>query len=208
MSVENLGAVLAGQRFSYILEITCQKGSLLMSSFIAFIVPVIMLCVYVGINLYLSYGIYRGLRRCFPRLSPGLVIAFFLLMAVVLILGFVRSMLPIPSVLRNALGVVSSYWMGLFVYLLLFTLFSDIVYIMIKWFSPDFCLRAYFTLAAVVMALATSVYGVWHSNDFQHVTYDVTIASDEQMEDTKLVLISDLHLGAVGSENRLEGIVS
>ena len=43
-------------------------------------------------------------------------------MTAVMIFGFIRSMLPLPSAIRKVLGTLSSYWMGFFVYLLLFVL--------------------------------------------------------------------------------------
>lgn len=173
----------------------------------AIVLFVLMLLLFGGINLYLSCSIHRCLRYVFPHLSIGYVISFFLLMTLVMILGFVRSMLPIPSSLRNVLGTASSYWMGVFVYLLMYMLLADGLYLIFKCFLPFSRLRVLLALAAVVFALGTSGYGVWHANDLQHVSYDVALPSNESMEETKLVLISDLHLGAAGSERRLEKIV-
>lgn len=160
-----------------------------------------------GVNLYLSYRVHQCLREVVPQFSMGYSIAFFFLMALVMICGFARSMLPIPSSVRNVLGIVSSWWMGIFVYLLLYILLSDTLYIILKCFFPGSHLRAALVLAAVVCALGISAYGVWHAGDIRSVSYDVTLASGDQGKRTKLVMISDLHLGAVGSEKRLAKIV-
>jgi len=123
-----------------------------------------------------------------------------------MILGFIRSMLPISPVLRNVLGTVSSYWMGIFVYLLLFMLLADVLYLILRCFLPVSPTRFLTILAAIVFAIGTSAYGFVHANDLQHVSYDVPV-SDMHAEETKLVMISDLHLGAVSSEKRLAKIV-
>lgn len=160
-----------------------------------------------GVSLYLSHRIYQGLHAFFPQVSREWIIAFFFLMALVMILGFVRSMLPIPSFLRNMLGTLSSYWMGFFVYLLLFMLLADGLYMFAKCIFHTSLLRSISVLMAVVLAIGTSGYGVWNTNILRQVSYDITLSSDQSVREMKLVLISDLHLGAVGSEKRLDKIV-
>lgn len=160
-----------------------------------------------GVSLYLSHRIYQGLHAFFPQVSREWIIAFFFLMALVMILGFVRSMLPIPSFLRNMLGTLSSYWMGFFVYLLLFMLLADGLYMFAKCIFHTSLLRSISVLTAVVLAIGTSGYGVWNTNILRQVSYDITLTSDQSAREMKLVLISDLHLGAVGSEKRLDKIV-
>lgn len=160
-----------------------------------------------GVSIYLSHRICQGLHAFFPQVSREWIIAFFFLMALVMILGFVRSMLPIPSFLRNMLGTLSSYWMGFFVYLLLFMLLADGLYMFAKCIFHPSLLRSISVLTAVVLAIGTSGYGVWNTNILRQVSYDITLTSDQSAREMKLVLISDLHLGAVGSEKRLDKIV-
>lgn len=176
-----------------------------MPSFSVIAVFVLMFSLLGGVSLYLSHRVYQGLHHFVPQISRGWIIMFFAAMTLVMIFGFVRSMLPLSAALRNMLGTVSSYWMGIFVYLLLFMLLADGLCMVLKFFFPISHFLS--VAAAVVLALATSVYGVWHANDLQHVTYDIFLSDSAHTKDTRLVLISDLHLGAVGSEKRLESIV-
>ena len=168
---------------------------------------VLMFSLLGGVSLYVAYRVHQCLRYFFPQISMGYAITFFFLMTLVMILGFIRSMLPIPASFRKVLGTASSYWMGIFVYLLLFLLLSDVLYLIVKSFLPVAHLRIVTILAALVFALSTSAYGIWHANDLQHVSYDVSLSDDTSIKETRVVLISDLHLGAVGSEKRLESIV-
>jgi len=177
-----------------------------MLSFSTIAVFVLMFSLFGGINLYLSHRIHQCLLHFFPKCSKWYTVAFFLAMMLGMILGFIRSMLPISPVLRNVLGTVSSYWMGIFVYLLLFMLLADVLYLILRCFLPVSPTRFLTILAAIVFAIGTSAYGFVHANDLQHVSYDVPV-SDMHAEETKLVMISDLHLGAVSSEKRLAKIV-
>lgn len=178
-----------------------------MLSLSAIAVFVVILSLFGSINLYMSHRIHQCLHSFWPQLPKGCVIGFFLVMMLVMIAGFVRSMLPISSSIRSVLGTVSSYWMGLFVYLLLFLLLADFLYLLLKGFLPAFPLRILSILAAVVFTAATCTYGIWHANHPRHISYDVSLSSSAPAEEIKLVMISDLHLGAVGSEDRLERIV-
>ena len=178
-----------------------------MSSFSAVSAFVFMFSFLGFITFFLSHRVYQGLHHLIPHVSRGWIIVFFAAMTLVMIFGFIRSMLPLPSSIRKVLGTLSSYWMGFFVYLLLFVLLAEVLQLLLRWFLPIRPLRAFTVLAAVILALGTSVYGVWHANDLRHVSYDVSIPSEMRADEIKLVLISDLHLGAVGSEERLEKII-
>lgn len=169
--------------------------------------PLLMLSLLGGIHLYLGVRIHQGLKYFFPLLSRGWVISVVLIMALVLILGFVRSMLPVPAVIRRVLGVASSYWMGFFVYLLLYMLLADILRLLLCRIIPSVPLKSLLPLAATGIALATCVFGIVNANELCHVSYDVSPTSKASESETRLVMISDLHLGAVGSEKRLEKIV-
>ena len=102
-----------------------------MLSFSTVAVFAFMLALIGGINVYLACRVHQCIRALVPQASVGYAIAFFLLMAVVMIVGFARSMIPMPAALRNALGVVSAYWMGIFVYLLLYVVLAEAAYLVL-----------------------------------------------------------------------------
>ena len=136
-----------------------------MLSFSTVAVFVFMLALIGGINVYLAFRVHQCIRALVPQASVGYAIAFFLLMAVVMIVGFARSMIPMPAALRNALGVVSVYWMGIFVYLLLYVVLAEAAYLVLRCFVSGTNLREWTVLAAVVLTITTSAYGIWHAND-------------------------------------------
>lgn len=155
-----------------------------------------------GSNLYLARRIYQFLNHFFPSLPFAALIGLFLVLVLVLTLGFTRSLLPLPASVKQVLGVANACWMGVFIYLLLFFLLVDGAYLLTRLFCPVD--RFFFLAAALVLTAAVSGYGFYHATDLQQKDYDIVIPGAEDMT---IVLISDVHLGAVGSEKRLPEIV-
>ena len=159
-----------------------------------------------GLGFYLARRLHQALTLFFPRLPFRPVVALLLVLTAVLAGGFLRSMLPVPQGVRDALGVISAYWMGLWVYLVLFTLGADALRLVLRAVlnTDPARLRGVCALAAAAAALITAGAGFFHAQRINHVTYDIHVGMEQPMT---VLLISDLHLGAVGSEGRLEAVV-
>lgn len=162
---------------------------------------IVMLSLIGGSNCYIAARVHRFLHTLLPGIPFGVYLALFLLLAVLMILGFIRSMLPLPAGIKNILGTVSLYWMGIFIYLLLFLVLTDLLSLP---FGQK--IRALAVPAALVCTAAVCCYGFFHATQLRQVDYDITL-EDRTLEETRIVLISDVHLGALGSEKRLPKIV-
>ena len=163
----------------------------------------IMLTLFGGISYYISRRIFQGLIGFMPRLHFGFVLGFFLLMTVVMLTGFAASMLPIHQKARLILNRVGMYWMGIFIYLLIFTILTDVTALIFR-ISGFYAIR----MACIVMlSLAVSLYGACHVNKIYKVSYEVTTEGKTDVSDMNIVMISDLHLGSIGSEKRLDKVV-
>ncbi len=164
--------------------------------------PVVM----IAAHYYIARRWYTALSPRFPRLRRWHLVAGLMTPAVLMMLGFARSMLPLPGWLKQGLGVLFAYWMGVFIYLLLFTLLAEFTLLAVRLcHRHSATLRLAVTAVAVVLALSTAAYGFIHACQIQVTRYTVPVEAD--LSDLKLVLVSDLHLGAVGSESRLETVV-
>lgn len=157
------------------------------------------------LGYYLSRRIFQGLTYFLPRLKFWHVLVFFQAMTLWMLLGFASSMLPVSPGAKQILNRICMSWMGVFIYLLMFTVLGDLLGLAFKR-TPAF--RAIRMVCVVVLALATVVYGRIHVNQIQVVTYEVTVQNKTDISDMNIVLISDLHLGALGSEERLSRVVS
>jgi len=181
-----------------------------MSASAMFLPVLILTAVLGGATYYFAQRFTQIIRYFAPRFPLWVCLCLFALLMLALVAGFFRSMMQLPDGLRQALKVISAYWMGAFVYLLLFFVLCDaallaggLFKLIPRPFSP--LTRCVSAGAAVVLALSTSLYGFVHAADVRHVSYDVSLPG--QAQGMNIVLISDLHLGAVGSEERLDQII-
>ena len=110
-----------------------------------------------GLGFYLARRLHQALTLFFPRLPFWPVLALLLVLTAVLAGGFLRSMLPVPQGVRHALGVISAYWMGLWVYLVLFTLGADALRLVLRAVlnTDPARLRGLCALAAAAAALGS-----------------------------------------------------
>lgn len=148
-----------------------------------------------GVHLYLAQRVQQCFRHAFP-LGVSILLMAGLLTA--LVLGFAGS-----SRLLKAIGF---YWMGAMVYLLLFFLLGDAALLLARLVHlrlPSFAVR----ITALILAIVTVIGGVIHADQIQTKTYDVSLAGHASLPETSIVLITDVHLGALRSEKRLEKIV-
>jgi hypothetical protein len=127
----------------------------------------IIFAVFGGASLYIALRIYQGLHSFFPAVRLWPVLTVFLLLAVVMVLGFGRSMVPLPEGVKQVLGLISAYYMGIFVYLLLFTVAVDLVMLFPRVFKLSFAtaptFKGFMTMAVLLLAGVTSLYGFWNA---------------------------------------------
>ena len=68
--------------------------------------------------------------------------------------------------------------------------------------------KSYLSAAVLVLTAITSICGFWNARRIEQVSYEVPLSGKADISDLNIILISDLHLGSVGSEERLEDIVN
>ncbi|MBQ9848725.1 MAG: metallophosphoesterase [Clostridia bacterium] len=179
-------------------------------SFLAFFA--VVLSIIGGANLYIARRVYQCLSYFFPNVRFGAVICVFAVFMLLMLLGFGSSMLPFGATAKRALNTVGMYCMGAFVYLLVFTVASDIVALAFYIFKQSVATASLFRCIAGIAVLAltasTVIYGIWNARDIDKISYTIKTEGRAEIPETKIALISDLHLGAIGSEARLERIVS
>lgn len=166
-----------------------------------------------GANAYVARRLYQALHYVIPGLRTDCYLCVYGLLASMMILGLLRSTLTLPPAVKNALGVYSSCYLGVLIYLLLFFLLADLLLflwalLMHRPLSAEPKMRFFSGMAVLLLTAGVSLYGFAHAKAIQTAHYDVTLTSAPLLRERKLVLLSDIHLGAVGSEKRLEQIVA
>lgn len=172
----------------------------------------VVIAAFGGANVYLARRLYGGIIFLFPHANGIVCAGLYIFAVLVMILGAARLELPLPEAVRDVLGFAGACEMGIFVYLLLYIAAADIFLLMGRMMdilpSPlPRSVRFRAVLAACLLTILTSGYGIWHAGKIREVSYDIALSAGGLPSGMKLVLVSDIHLGAAGSEERLTGIV-
>ncbi len=169
----------------------------------------IMLSFYGGSSYYVGIKILKFLKLLFPQINVTVYVVIYGFFVLSLIFAF----LPLPTTVKGIISGLGSYWMGILIYLLLFFLVADFMVILGKTLNiipapiPS-TVHFSVSLAALLLTIGFVSYGIYNANQIKHVSYDIQTKETTSSTGMKIILISDLHLGAVGSEKRLENIVN
>ncbi|MBQ8341904.1 MAG: metallophosphoesterase [Clostridia bacterium] len=174
-----------------------------------------LLLAYGSVNIY----IVKRLHRWFSRFCKVKLRLFALLFAIpassVWFYFFFQSLstnlgVVAPVWLRTAVIWVGSVWMGIFLYLLVSLLLLDGILLVLRLTKKSEKarqrVRFWGCSAALLLVAVLVIGGTAHAANIQTVHYDVRLNKPVN-EELNVVLISDLHLGAAGSERNLKNAV-
>ncbi len=180
-----------------------------MFKIIAVLIVILLLA---GISFYISYRLHQGISSFFPKVKLWHILIGVSTIVLLLILSFVRGMTPFPVGLKSVLGIIGAVCMGIMLYLLLFTIAADLLTLIPRilklGFTKHHLFNGFVTISVLSLTAITCIGGFINARQIDHVSYDIKLEGKRDISDINVVMISDLHLGAVGSEGRLEDIVS
>lgn len=177
-----------------------------------FFMILILFSVLAGTSYYLAYRLYQGFASFFSgaRFLPMFVMVSVLML--LLVLGFGRALMPFSKDIKYILGLVSGYCMGIVIYLLLFMVAADLLLLMPRLMKVSFTTHRLFnggiTLSVLLLTAVACICGFINARQVDCVSYEIPLQNKKDISDLNVVMISDLHLGAIGSESRLETIVA
>jgi len=168
----------------------------------------LILACYGGANAYLGARMLQWLTLMFPQIDRGAFAAVMAVIAASTLLG----LMPIPQPFKGIMAWIGSYWLGIFLYLLLFFLLADVIARLgsLAGVIPSpapWAIRFCLGWAAVLPTIGLVSYGLCRANHLEVAAYDLKIKEAAWPAPLKVVLVSDLHLGALRSEDRLERVV-
>lgn len=176
---------------------------------IGFIVGV---TIFGGANIYVAKKLFLWLSSFVAHVNIKAFIWAYTIITISMILGFMRSFLPLPMFAKSILNYLSAYWMGIFIYLLLLFLAVDVfafightVKLLPRPLPQN--IRFYLGLVVVFSTVVLVVYGTLNAMWLKYASYDVKVKEHIMPPNMKIVMVSDLHLGAPGSERNLEKVV-
>ena len=169
----------------------------------------VFLLVFGAINFYLGSHILLWLHFLTPTISTSF---FWLIYCLIAIIAIFSQGMPY-SKFSKTLKKFSNYWIGIFSYLILTILFIDIIHFILKvmQIQPDFLSTKNGGIAVgafVFLVVGCLVgYGIWNAKQIKMISYHITIDKPSILNELKIVLVSDLHLGHVIGYKQMKNMV-
>lgn len=164
---------------------------------------------YLGVSSYMMFRFFYWMKHCNHRFNwlrfkvPFAVVYFF--MALSPVIAFLLPKSAVAIVIRR----ISTYWIGIMLYSLLYVVLFDLLRLIAKHTKLKnmllFSRGSVISIGSVVVAcaVATCLYGIFNARNIKVNEYSVTVnkscGSDKHL---KAVLVADLHMGyAIGVDH-------
>lgn len=164
---------------------------------------------YLGVSSYMMFRFFYWMKHCNHRFNwlrfkvPFAVVYLFMALSPVIAFLFPKSAVAI--VIRR----ISTYWIGIMLYSLLYVVLFDLLRLIAKHTKLKntllFSRGSVISIGSVVVAcaVATCLYGIFNARNIKVNEYSVTVnkscGSDKHL---KAVLVADLHMGyAIGVDH-------
>ena len=173
----------------------------------------IAMAVCAGVNVYLGKRIFQCVCAIQPKTNAKLFIIIYAAATVLMIAANFATTSAFPAAVKDILRWCGGIWMGFFIYALMLFLAADTVMAVgrLAKIIPSPVpqnIRVYAGLAAIALTAVIAAYGIINTNMLRVASYSVRLNNGKSLpKGMKIVLASDLHLGAAGSEKRLLKII-
>lgn len=164
---------------------------------------------YLGVSSYMMFRFFYWMKHCNHRFNwlrfkvPFAVV--YLFMALSPVIAFLLPKSAVAIVIRR----ISTYWIGIMLYSLLYVVLFDLLRLIAKHTKLKntllFSRGSVISIGSVVVAcaVATCLYGIFNARNIKVNEYSVTVnkscGSDKHL---KTVLVADLHMGyAIGVDH-------
>ncbi len=164
---------------------------------------------YLGVSSYMMFRFFYWMKHCNHRFNwlrfkvPFAVV--YLFMALSPVIAFLLPKSAVAIVIRR----ISTYWIGIMLYSLLYVVLFDLLRLIAKHTKLKntllFSRGSVISIVSVVVAcaVATCLYGIFNARNIKVNEYSVTVnkscGSDKHL---KAVLVADLHMGyAIGVDH-------
>lgn len=159
--------------------------------------------------LFITYAIANKLQRIFQPERPFWAISFLHLFFLLCSLTTIAAFL-IENVNWGLLGTFGMYWFGLIcVSSLIFFVIDSLIWIFGHIGTSNISEKGKLLIGigSIVLIVCCFIYGMVSANRIVHTTYEVKIEKKSTLDSLKIVMFSDLHLGYVNGQERVDRIV-
>ena len=156
--------------------------------------------VYGLINYLIGKRIYKSINNRININSKLFIIIFVLLSSSFILYELIKNY--VPTLINKILYFIGSYYLAFLFYIILLFIISFIIYRIFK--NKNLNLDLYFY--SILLSLILVCIGTYFSHSISIKNYDIKI--DKALkDDVNIVLVSDIHLGEVIENNRLNTLL-
>lgn len=169
----------------------------------------LMVLAYILVNMYILHRLHKWLKACSRHFHSKWFMVPFIAVYAFLALSLLFAYLLPSSGLQIFIKKLSNYWLGTFMYALMFIIAADIIRLILKripgrlhdflFSKPGYVFAGLFLTCLIAVI---SIYGLFHAHYIKVKPYDITVEKTcEGYDELKIVLAADLHLGySVGNQ--------
>jgi len=168
----------------------------------------IALCIYTGLCLYIGWRFFAFVKLFLPSLRAWIFWPLYALVSHgLIVMAFFRLARP------GFVAPAELYWPAVFTYILLFLVAFDLAGLALSLASRDrLRLMPAGVGAALLLAVVFLVYGSFHARTIHTAHYELSFPGKTGpgktgMENFRVVLVSDLHIGSTVGNDWVESIV-
>ena len=158
---------------------------------------------YGSANYYVAVRIFKFLKLLKFNISGALFAVIFAAFSISVLLSFAGK----EYALKRAIFVIGSVWLGVLMYLLIFTAAADLIMLLPKLSGKlTDTVRLIAEASVLILTAVTVSVGAYRAVQVQKVHYTVDL--EKSINPLKVVLVSDIHIGELGIETRLSDMAA
>lgn len=183
------------------------KGGLYFFIFIA-------ITLFIGINYYIGLRGWQTIGSIIPIVNSKAYWIFFWMLAASYVVARIGDKF-LPEGISNFIAIVGAYWMAATLYFILIIPFVDVVRFVGKRakFVPEMIknnriIGNTYGFIILFFVIALLIYGTYNAQKVKVVSYNLNInKKSEALDKLKIIMVSDIHLGNIVDNKRLEKMV-
>jgi uncharacterized protein len=166
-----------------------------------------------AVNYYIGTRVFHVVGR-----APFVNVKLYWILFWFIALSYVVAMLTrrfMPRLIENTLMWIGSYWIGAMLYFTATLLAFDLIFIVTRWtgfvsreqqFKQSF--NSITGMLSLAIVLGVLIYGTWNARTPHVTNYDINInKAAGNLNNLNVVMVSDLHLGDIVGNSRLDRMV-
>lgn len=164
---------------------------------------------YLAVNYYVGLHFYKSLQNFIEPYSLFYWAAYALLAVSLFAAKLGRRLFP--GRINDLVAITGDYWLAATYYSLLFWVVADILHFLVDWIYPAQTAGypSFYSGSGILSLLAVLlIYGTWNARHPRVTHYDITIKKTANgLSKLHAVMVSDIHLGLVMDNGRLDKMV-